>query len=180
MKRREPFRVRGPPPWSPFLDTTDERCERAGVRRVENSRYVVLVRPIGGGAPALWREAEGEPAGGGCAPRGFWLSIRTRDRAPVHDWRDLQRVKDEIVGPEAEGVELYPAESRLVDASNQYHLWVFEPPFRFPFGYVDRLVTEEPLFGSVQRPFAPEHRPADLETREQVEARYAASGKKPD
>jgi len=29
-----------------------------------------------------------------------------------------------IVGEEHEAFEVYPAESRLVDTANQYHLWV--------------------------------------------------------
>jgi hypothetical protein len=37
----------------------------------------------------------------------------------VHDWRDLQRIKNQLVGPECEAVELYPAESRKVDTANQ-------------------------------------------------------------
>ena len=50
----------------------------------------------------------------------FWLSIKRRDRAPVHDWRELQQIKNMIVGDEHEGFEVYPAESRLVDTANQY------------------------------------------------------------
>ncbi len=71
-----------------------------------------------------------------------------------HDWRDFQRIKNELVGPEAEGVELYPAESQLADSANQYHLWVFDGSgFRFPFGFNDRLVSDQPLEGGQQRPF---------------------------
>lgn len=89
------------------------------------------------------------------------LSIRRLDRQVIRDWRDLQRIKNEMVGPEAEGVELFPAESRLVDTSNQFHLWVFET-FKFPFGYKDRLVSDSGVdIGSVQRPFKDSERPAD-------------------
>jgi hypothetical protein len=43
-------------------------------------------------------------------------------------------------------VELFPAESRLVDTANQYHLWVMaDAEYRFPFGYQRRLVFEQPL-----------------------------------
>lgn len=61
----------------------------------------------------------------GAGGRFLHLSIKRNDRGVVHDWRDLQRIKSELCGPEAEGVELYPAESRVVDMANQYHLWVF-------------------------------------------------------
>jgi hypothetical protein len=72
------------------------------------------------------------------------LSIKRIDQAAVHDWRELQRIKDELIGRECEGVELYPANRRLVDTSTQYHLWCSrDPSFRFPFGFGDRLVTYE-------------------------------------
>ncbi|HRH85667.1 MAG TPA: hypothetical protein PLO41_02360 [Rubrivivax sp.] len=73
----------------------------------------------------------------------FWLSIKRRDRAPVHDWRELQQIKNMIVGDEHEGFEVYPAESRLVDTANQYHVWVFvDPAVRLPVGYGQREVMD--------------------------------------
>lgn len=40
-------------------------------------------------------------------------------------------------------VELYPAESRLVDTANQYHLYVVDSKaFRFGFGFQSRAVRE--------------------------------------
>lgn len=83
------------------------------------------------------------------------LSIRRLDRAPARDWRDFQRIKNQLVGEECEAIELYPAESRLVDTANQFHLWcVADPEFRFPFGYSERLVSGEASgAGDVQRPF---------------------------
>lgn len=80
------------------------------------------------------------------------LSIRRLDRAPHHDWRDFQRIKNELVGKEYEAVELYPAESRLVDTANQY--WLFclqDPEMRFPFGFAERLVNDESVGGAIQR-----------------------------
>lgn len=88
----------------------------------------------------------------------FWLSIKRRDRAAIHDWRELQAVKNQIVGDEHEGFELYPAESRLVDTANQYHLWVFaDPKVRLPVGFRAREVMDAPAAaaqGATQRPFA--------------------------
>lgn len=80
-------------------------------------------------------------------PKMLWLSMRRTDRsnATFHDWREMQRVKNELVGPEHEAVELYPAESRLVDSADQFHLWVFEEQGKscfFPFGYMDRDVQD--------------------------------------
>lgn len=81
-----------------------------------NDKYVVIV--------------ERDPAG--------WvthLSIRRDDRKPILDWRDKQRIKDQLAGEEAEAVELYPAKSRLVDGANQYHLWCLRPGLKFPIGW---------------------------------------------
>jgi len=74
------------------------------------------------------------------------LDLSRHDGKPITCWRDLQQIKNELVGPECEGVELFPAESRLVDTANQYHLWVVEEVgFRFPFGYQNRVVLPEPV-----------------------------------
>lgn len=106
-----------------------------------NSRYQVSQFP----PQAIGRE-NGKPV------LLFHLSIKRVDGAAIHDWRDLQRIKNEILGEEAEGVELYPAESRLVDGANQYHLWVLVGS-RFPFGFSDRLVAEPGgMEGVQQRP----------------------------
>ena len=74
------------------------------------------------------------------------LDISRRDGEPYKNWRDFQRIKNELVGAECEAVELFPAESRLVDTANQYHLWVNpDVKFRFPFGYRRRIVLDEPV-----------------------------------
>lgn len=69
------------------------------------------------------------------------LTIRNADGSARHDWRDFQRIKNELVGEETEAIELYPAESRLVDTANHYHLWVFRD-YRFPLGMEQRDVSE--------------------------------------
>lgn len=93
-----------------------------------------------------------------------WLCIVRRDRKAVHDWRHLQRIKNELVGYDREAMELYPAESRLVDTNNQYHLFVLPEGRAFPFGYTDRDVAED--VGPTkhkQRPF--EKKPPDMNAR---------------
>ena len=78
------------------------------------------------------------------SPDWVSLSIKRIDRKPIHDWRDLQEVKNKLIGPECEGFELYPSESRKVDTANQYFLFVCtDKSFRIPVG-----------FKSVNRPFA--------------------------
>jgi hypothetical protein len=99
------------------------------VKAFGNSTYQVFVRNV-------------PPKGDW--PEMVWLSIKRNDRDTIHDWRDLQRIKNDVVGEENEGVELYPAESRLVDTSNQYHMWVLkDPKLHFPFGFSGRFVTDQ-------------------------------------
>lgn len=82
------------------------------------------------------------------------LSIKAINREPVRDWRAFQRIKNQLVGPECEAVELFPAESRLIDGANQYHLWaIADPTWRFPIGWNSgRRVTSESGGGTKQRP----------------------------
>lgn len=81
------------------------------------------------------------------------LSIKRHDRVAMHDWRDLQEIKNQMVGVDAEAIELYPAESRVVDTANQYHLWAFPNGHRVPVGWTTRHVTDHPNFGAAkQRP----------------------------
>jgi hypothetical protein len=81
------------------------------------------------------------------------LSIKRNDREAFHDWRELQAIKNAICGPEREAVELYPAESRLIDTSNQYHLFVLPAGKFWPFGFEEREVTATPGGAAKQRPF---------------------------
>jgi hypothetical protein len=72
------------------------------------------------------------------------LGVTRHDGAQCTNWRDFQHIKNELVGPENEAIELFPAESRLVDAANQYHLWVMaDPHYRFPVGFVERFVLDD-------------------------------------
>ena len=102
------------------------------------------------------------------------LSIKTHDRAARHDWRDLQRIKNEICGPECDAVEIYPAESKLVDTSNQYHLFVFGEGYRLPFGFQTRLVADGVAYGkSRQRPWDADQQPADCTSAEEIARQLA-------
>lgn len=74
------------------------------------------------------------------------LTVNRTRRGPsrrpgkMTDWRDgitwdeLQRIKNECLGPDVWCVEVYPAEDDVMDVANMRHLWVLdEPPAtRFP------------------------------------------------
>jgi hypothetical protein len=72
------------------------------------------------------------------------LSVRRNDRGPDIPWRDLQRIKSELAGDEAEAVELFPAESRLVDTANQRWLWCLPPGARVPIGWEQGRIVGGP------------------------------------
>lgn len=63
------------------------------------------------------------------------LSLKRYDRQAITNWRHMQQMKNEVCGEEAEGLQLFPAESRLVDNANQYHLWVVPGPDAEDFGW---------------------------------------------
>jgi hypothetical protein len=141
--------------WTPFEEADVDRSDPQAAFAFEgctiflNNRYQVAARAC---------ETPSGPM--------IHLSIKRRDKLPIHDWRDIQRIKNELVGPEVEGMELYPAESQLVDTANQYHIWCF-PNAKFPFGFHEgRLVSEAMADGSKQRPFPLLKKPADLISHE--------------
>ncbi len=178
------------PPFEFVLDETitNEQHERFLCDEVwVSGRYTVFVRhnePTGWSAECdcleetdLERDEEGprhlpSPHCAVCEGSGHkplvvtHLSIKRNDRGPIHDWRDFQIIKNTFCGDDAEGVEIYPAESRLVDTSNQYHLWVFPPGDHLPLGFNDgRLVTAAKFGSAKQRPFEvePQDSPSDEE-----------------
>ena len=116
-----------------------ERKEFAdGIQKMwANNRYVVITRDYEDGMT--------------------WVSIRHHNRKPIRDWRHFQRIKNELCGDEREAIEIYPAESRLVDEANQYHLWVFPADYIIPIGFGERMVSDDQVFGPAkQRPFEEE------------------------
>lgn len=110
--------------------------------------------------------------------RVLWLAIVRTDREAVHDWRHLQRIKNELVGPEREACEIFPRESRLVDTNNQYHMFVLPEGNTFPFGYANRDVSDGSKLSSSkhkQRPFDVE--PEGLNAREDGDVHIAVYGR---
>lgn len=104
------------------------------------------------GDKANLRATDGSPTG---FPEMIWLSIKRYDRKPIHDWRDFQSIKNQVVGKEHDALEIYPKESRLVDMANQYHLWVIaDPKIILPVGFIERSVgtsEEARRVGATQR-----------------------------
>lgn len=136
----------------PDMDITEEivrnkvESEMKDVKIFLNDKYQVQIRETKWGA-GLPEDQQTDM---------IWLSIKRIDRESIHDWRELQQIKNELVGEQNEGFEIYPSEDRLVDTSNQYHIWVFKnPKIQIPVGFFgDRAVSEIYTYGvTKQRPF---------------------------
>lgn len=151
------------PPWTPFRRCAE--AERGGAERWENSRYTVaLYGPEDTPTPEGW-------------PGVVHLSFRHNANIAITDFRDMQRIKSEMVHPEAMALQIFPGESQLVDLCNQYHLWVMVPeswpnvPEGFdwraawlPIGFMGgRNVSENPPPGGRQRTFEEDRKPTPEE-----------------
>ena len=144
------------PEWTPFEEVTDAMDHPEFTDMHEevylNSRLQVHVVPH-----------ESEEMG-----EFFHVSFKNVDKTAHRDWRDTQRMKNELFGEDAEAIELYPKEERLHDTCNQFHLWVIKDGI-FPFGFGDRMVGETP-FGDngSQRKWDDDSRPDDLKEPEEI------------
>ena len=93
------------------------------------------------------------------------LSIRTHDRKASRDWRHFQRIKNDLAGAEREGVEIFPAESQLIDTANQYHLFVYPEGLHSEFTWQEGRVVESNPQSQVVQDWVKSHGedPAHLE-----------------
>jgi|KBSSwiStaDraftv2_1062776.scaffolds.fasta_scaffold992348_2 hypothetical protein len=156
--KKHKLKRKRPEIWHPLIRDTETEARLRGSNGLPpfdsiwiNDIYMVYVR----------REDEPFMEDG---PLFTWLSIKRHDKAPCNDWRHFQFIKTQLCGPEAEGAQLYPAESRLVDGANQYHIWVLEPGLRFPFGFNEgRRIGEIPLPNGRQRPWPDNFKPDDID-----------------
>jgi hypothetical protein len=144
------------PKWTPFIEATWlAHHSRVGEKIFLNSRYQVAVYP-----PASAKaSAEGWP-------RVVHLCFKHVHNIAITDFRDFQRIKNELVDPAAFAFQIYPDEAHLVDGANQYHLWALVPdgypdvevPAEdwpcLPYGFFDgRVVTDVAPSGGRQRTF---------------------------
>jgi len=54
------------------------------------------------------------------------IMIVNDDQSARRDWREFQRIKNEIAGPGWVGYEVYPPEHEVVDPSNAFFIWCFK------------------------------------------------------
>jgi hypothetical protein len=108
-------------PWQPWEVRVIRRPGRVGnsgerwlAENYVNNRYSVQQSLDDAGVLHLW--------------------VRRHDGAMPSSWSDLQRIKDEVAGPERVAVQVFPARDDLVDQANLAHLWVYPAGHRLPFG----------------------------------------------
>jgi len=91
-----------------------------------------------------------------------WLSVRRVDRKEIFHWKDMQQIKSFFAGPEREGMQMFPAESRLAEDErffNTYDIWVLPEGGTWPWGYMERVATKEGSDNEEQTNPIPEERP---------------------
>ena len=100
------------------------------------------------------------------------VSIKRRDKLPIdyNHWRIIQRIKDEVLGADADAAMPYPCASRVQDSANQYRIYAMPPGVLMPFGDHGRMVSskslhndgsDDPRKGARQRPYASDAKPSD-------------------
>lgn len=60
------------------------------------------------------------------------VMIRWNDARPEIGWTMLQKIKNDIFGPERVCLEVFPAESNKQDVANVYWLWLMPEDFDCP------------------------------------------------
>ena len=82
----------------------------------------------------------------------FRLRVWSRQSGFRAQWAEVQRIKNELVGPEHEGVEVFGDRANPVRNDGRVEVWVRGTSGeRFPFGYEKRWVVSgglKPVFPS--------------------------------
>lgn len=88
-------------------------------RSAANDLYSVLVRPM----QTEWGLVH-------------HLAIRTISNLEP-PWRDKQRIKDELFGPQTTAIEVMPPSGEVIDQADMYHIWVLPGEMALPFSLFD-------------------------------------------
>jgi hypothetical protein len=95
------------------------------------------------------------------APDAWYLSFKRFDGQQVNIYRDIQQIKNDVVGKEHEGIMIYPATSREIDTVNQYHMFVSPVPGAWvPYGFFAGRHIADWSVGGSQTPRETQDSPA--------------------
>lgn len=53
------------------------------------------------------------------------LRVRRIDDEPIHNYMDLQEIKNDLLGEDVVAVEIYPRKADFKNGSNTYHIWTW-------------------------------------------------------
>ena len=67
-----------------------------------------------------------------------YISLRRHDKKPTNNWQDMQTIKNRLLGTNCEAIQIFPAEDRMINTANQYHLIVFPEGYVIPFGFMSK------------------------------------------
>jgi 1-acyl-sn-glycerol-3-phosphate acyltransferase len=92
------------------VDLTEREHPKWMTRAFANNRYIVMIMD----------NAETDKG------KAIRAMVQTVDDKPIErHWKEMQRIKNEIFGPEVMAIEYYPKESELQDLHNIYWMWIF-------------------------------------------------------
>lgn len=107
-------------PWQPMTQVPEEEWPAQETRRViafwKNNKYLAM--------EFASRETSYGPV------RHLIIQKTTGER--IVRWGPLQRIKNEVAGPDAIAVELYPAERDVIEDCHVYHLWLLPEGYPLP------------------------------------------------
>ncbi len=93
------------------IDLSKEASPVWMTRAYKNNRYVVMID-------------DNAETNKGTAIKAM---VQRLDDTPIpNHWSEMQKIKNELFGTEAVGIEYFPKESQLTDDHNIYWLWVFD------------------------------------------------------
>lgn len=126
-------------PWQPLMpiEIADEDKQKGILAAFRNNLYLVGVsRTVSAGF--FMQGPDGRPQG---VPIVHLIISRHDKKQPP--WRDLQRIKNELVHPESDAVELYPSVQREINLS-QTMLWCMPPGYKMPVGLAPAAAVPSP------------------------------------
>lgn len=156
LARKKSLNLKPSRKWFPMIKQEEYQCPLAD--RNGNSVHVMETVEVWTNqyyTATCRKYPEGWEFGGGAWAR---IGIYCENGQPLHDFRDMQRIKNDLVGAEWEGIELFPSESRLVDPSNYYILYCAPS---IPIGIARRNILNVHNCLAPQRPWHPSDVPAD-------------------
>lgn len=63
-------------------------------------------------------------------------------------WPEMQRIKDDLAGPDATALEVYPPRAHVVDEADMFHIWVLRGKLPFGLHLLDRHPAATALRGA--------------------------------